>query len=40
MDIEWPDAMRVDLGLVGGGRLAGRTAPAKMSAADGWCLAR
>ncbi len=36
---DWPDAIRVDGGLVGGGRLAWPTAPTRTSRRPGWCSA-
>ena len=36
---DWPDAIRVDGGLVGGARLAWPAAPTRTSPRRGWCSA-
>ena len=39
LQVEWPDAVYVNLGLVGGGRLAWPKASARMRFRPGWCSA-
>ena len=39
MTIDWPDAIRVDGGLIGGGRLAWPENADEASRRNGWCSA-